>query len=1028
MKMTSTVVNPIVAALTDPAASSMSVMDVAGGLPVGADELLSRCLAAARRLRPVREAGVLAAVAPDKPFDAVGSVIAALLAQVPFLPLDPRAPRAAVDGLVARTGAVRLSGLPGSGPPSVPDGHRSAGPLPADVAYATATSGTTGTPRVALIGTDALAGYLPAIGDAFDLGPRDVVLQGAPFGFDVWLEEVLPTLVRGGRVVLTQDGWRMSYQALAACVEQHEVTVLNLPSGYWNGWVEHLGRIRAPLPPSLRLVVVGSERVPAESARRWLDLTGDRPRLIAGYGLVEATITSLVYDVTARGLPDGELDVPLGTPIARTAVGLTDEGELLLSGPSVFAGYLGEPETTADRLRRADDGTIWLHTGDYADLDADGVARYRGRRDDQTKVNGHRVNLSAVRAIIEDLDAVDRAVVVLPAGGGQLAAAVASQTASAPDLIGRLRELMPSYQVPAQVRIVLRLPVLPNGKVDLRTVRSWFDRPAGEAPVHHAAATDVLGLVVQCAERLLKRRVGPGDNFFALGGNSLIAIQLISELALVGLAADLRDIFGTPTLAALADALRATPAPAAVPRRPVGTRSGPLSLHQQGVWVHARLFPASRAYNAQSRLDIDGPVDPRRLREALAELTRRHEVLRTSFHEHEDGTPYQLVHDHIEARWTWLDCRADRLGHVGHVGRLGPAEAEAVERQVLRRKFDLEQAPLAHWTLVSHDDLHHTLYLVEHHLVHDGVSFAILMQELRDLLDANGGTSAGQAEPGVGYLDYALWQQQKLLRGEYEQSAARWADALAEVPDLAVLVERADRAGTDYRAGTVIRWLDAETARSVRAAARAARTTLFVFLLSVYSRVLSRRMGQLRFAVGVGVANRQRPELARTVGMLVNTMAIPVDWSDDDPVAVRERLHAVAGQAFADQSLPFPVLVRRLNRPRRPASTPVYQVTFSFDDAPLPPMRLGEATAEVIELQSGYAKVDLSLVAVPQREQRLLQGEGGGRDDIRLIFQFRRGVLDDREARAIADDFVGDVRAAIAAGEPAGDYAEESTW
>jgi non-ribosomal peptide synthetase component F len=968
--------------------------------PITNGELLTRCQEIARQLRMLIPADRLVALTPDSPISAVELALGALLAKVPFLPVDVREPQAAVDRVLRRAGGIPFTGEASRG---LHDrtADESSPPLPAGLAYAVSTSGTTGTPKIVLVGTRALGAYLPAVAHRYDLGPGDVVLQGAPFGFDVWLEEVLPTLAWGGRVVLADHGWRLSYQSLMRLIHENGITVLNLPSSYWEGWVDHLERARWPMPDSLRLVIVGSERVAGATAQRWLKMFSDRPRLLAAYGLAEATITSLTYDVTAFGVPQNELSVPLGTPLPNCKVRLVPagEGELQLASPSLFEGYLDDPDGTAARVWVDQHGTRWLRTGDYGAEARDGTIHYLGRRDDQVKVSGFRVSLSDVRDALESLEPVQQAVVLqMSPGEGLSAVIVTADGTERPELLERLRLTFPAYQVPAELRFVKSLPRLASGKTDLQTIRAWFHRTRAASPHPTSKSAGALDTLLACASRLLQREVSFGDSFFALGGNSLLAIRLVSELELAGITVELNDLFQTTSMAELAARAQTTSSRVAIPRRPPGTVRGPLTQQQLSVWYHLQLYPESAAYNAQSRLDIHGKISVAALQAALMAMTCQHEALRTSFHEDDDGTPYQLVHDQARVRFSTVDRRGLSAGLH---------ERLAVEQELLGRRFDLNAPPLAEWTLVTYEEEEHALYVVEHHLIHDGVSFAILMQDLCEHMSHRGVSSRPKDQ--VGYLDYALWQHEELRQGRYDSASTNWAEKLRGVPDIGVLVERARTAGLDRKAGVLITYLDKETARSARSAAHQQRTTLFVFLLTIFSRVLAQQFQQ-RFAIGVSVANRLNPETARTVGMFVNTVAIPFDWRDAGFAEMLRRTHSLAGEAYTDQALPFSLLVKKLNPPRVHNSTPVYQVTFNFDDAPLPSVGLRDAHAEVIELQSGYAKVDLSLVAVPQREQRLLHGEGGGREEMRLIFQYRRTVLHEEEVTALAEAFVAEVR------------------
>jgi hypothetical protein len=342
--------------------------------------------------------------------------------------------------------------------------------------------------------------------------------------------------------------------------------------------------------------------------------------------------------------------------------------------------------------------------------------------------------------------------------------------------------------------------------------------------------------------------------------------------------------------------------------------------------------------------------------------------------------------------------------------RLGPATHEVaadLHRRLLAHRFVPAAAPLARWVLVRLAPREHRLYIIEDHLVHDGVSFAVLMDELRVLL-------AGQEPPPappVTYTDYAAWQADQVRSGAYTQRAAALAARLAGVPPIAALAARADPV---RRAGTHISYLPDDLAAACRAAAARLDVTLFVFLLSAYADALAEHFGQEDFAIGTAAANRLSPQLRRTVGMFVNTVAIrrPVG---PDPYRRVRGLADRAAAAYDDQDVPFSLVVAAGRARRTPHTTPVYQVTFSFDDSPLPEIRLPGGVGEVVELQSGYAKVDVGLTVVPQREQRLVHGSGGGDARIKLIWQHRLAALDTPQLHRLAGRFDRLLRSAVAA-------------
>jgi non-ribosomal peptide synthetase component F len=940
----------------------------------------------------------------------LGAVLGCLAARVPVLPMDGSLPRPWRARIAQQArAALWLTDLPAEGPPLPFPPPREGGSQSSvdidDVAYVLPTSGTTGAPKLPAIGRIALARHVRAVVDAFGLRSDDVVLQTASPGFDVWLEETLPTLFAGASLVLCPAGLRQSFADLERCVRDRGVTVLNLPTGYWSGWWEHLVRSGRRPPESLRLVVVGSERVPAGPFRDWLERWPDGPRLVSGYGLTETTVTALLYDPMRQPLPRAAAAVPLGQPLAGTRVRLeptadADTFELLLGGDRLMRGYLGDADATATAFHDVE--RRWLRTGDLV-RPVDGALYPAGRLDSQVKVNGVRVNLDDVEGHMTALPGVAEAAVAHDPNEGLVAlvrAANADLTAHA--VRAMLAQRLPVAFVPGSVALVDALPRRGSGKVDRAAVRQRFgelarnstappEPPArGGRPLREWLA-DLMGW-------LLRRPMRPDEAFFALGGNSLLAVRLIARLAEAGYTVALSEVFSDSTPVALARRLERPRAPNAVdPSRtaPIGRRGhthAPLTLQQLGVWLHGQFYPDSLAYNAQSVFELTGPLDPDAVADAIARLAQRHAVMRMAVRV-DDDVPSQVVLDSPAPRLEVIDLRsvpaAERTPMAGRA-----------HQAILAHRFDLSAAPLARWTLIRHDDQRSGLYLVEHHLVHDGVSFALLAQDLVALL----GGRTPEERPSAEYLDYAHWQRDRVAEGAYRAAIAEWRHRLANVPDLRALSARA-AGSTDRRAGVLINWIPEESANAYRRAAGALGVTLFTFLLGCYRTALSEHFGQADFAVGVSVANRAHPQTAGTVGMFVNTVAV-VGGTGSDPLEATQALGEELAWALDRQDVPFSLVVSACRPRRHLSSTPLYQVTFNFDDAPVPAVVAGEVVGEVVELQSGYAKVDLSLVAVPQAEQRMLHGTGGGVQQIKLIWQYRRAVLSDVDVADLTRRFV----------------------
>jgi amino acid adenylation domain-containing protein len=565
-------------------------------------ELERRSLAIAARLSAT-EVGIgdVVGVLAHADLDLVPALLGILRSGAAYLPLDPRNSPAQTARLIAAAGSRlvltadslrhRLSAVPGDillplSPPSI---HRDVVARPAgpeDPAYVIFTSGTTGEPKGVVVPHRALSNHAQEMAATLGLTPYDRVLQFAAIGFDVAAEEIFPTLVAGGCVVLCPDP--PAARELTGVLARGQVTVANLPSGFWQQW--SASRHSAGMPPELRLVVIGSEGVDPAAAADWCTST-DVP-LVNAYGLTETTITSLVHQVDADA--DAEV-VAVGHPITGVTAHILDpdlqhvpdgtEGELYIGGAGVASGYLGMPEETARRFVPdplcAATGALMHRTGDRARRRPDGALEVLGRIDGQIKVNGHRVEPAQVEAALSAHPLVALAAVAAhpdPDGGRRLVGYVVLRdggTHVPTDLRSHLSDRLPTYLVPSTLVAVPELPVTMNGKLN-RDALPDPGRPVRREPLASPRSAMESRLLAIWREVLDADDVGIHDNFFDAGGTSSSLAAVLSRINASGPEQiGLLTLFEHPTIAELAAHLTEPTAAIVAParrKRPVRRR------------------------------------------------------------------------------------------------------------------------------------------------------------------------------------------------------------------------------------------------------------------------------------------------------------------------------------------------------------------------------------------------------------------------------------------------------------------------
>ena len=630
-------------------------------------------------------------------------------------------------------------------------------------------------------------------------------------------------------------------------------------------------------------------------------------------------------------------------------VGIT--GELHLGGIQLSRGYLNRPELTAEKFVPnpfSDDPDSRLYrTGDQCRWRADGNLEFLGRLDDQVKLRGFRIELGEIETVLKEHPSVAQSVVVLREdrpGDKRLVAYCVSAADAAwnvTDLTRHLRTRLPDYMVPSVFVPLEAFPLTPSGKINRRALPAPDDsRPQLESvyvaprnPIEEQLSSiwcDVLGI----------QSIGIHDNFFDLGGHSLLATRVVSRVRQAfSVELPLRSLFDVPTIAGLADQiqnLQSTSQSQTPPIQPV-SRDGrlPLSFAQQRLWFLDQYETDRAVYNIPYALRLLGPLEVDRLRESLVRVVHRHEALRTSIAMIE-GEPFQVIAATVE-----VDLPVVDLSDLPEEERDQRARTSAVAEA--RRPFDLACGPLLRAQLIRLSAQEHLLLLSLHHIIADGWSMGLLLEELKEYYRSlSVGAEARVAELPLHYADYAVWQREWLQGEELDRQAGYWKERLSGAPALLELPTDHPRpALQSYCGACESMQLSPTLSEGLKALSRREGVTLFMTLVAGFKVLLSRYSGQEDVVVGSSIAGRTRREFEHLIGFFVNTLVLRTDLSGDP--TVREllgRVREVAMGAYAHQDLPFEKLVEELRPPRSLSYSPLIQVLLVLQNAPEQTWRL----------------------------------------------------------------------------------------
>ncbi len=924
---------------------------------------------------------VRVALALPRSFDLIAAILGILEAGGAYVPIDGGYPVDRIARLLGDSGAAVLVTCGGRGDrlaglglavldldalPETPDTDRSAKPSPENLAYVMYTSGSTGAPKGVAVTHRNVARLVLGTGYA-RFGPDEVFLQLAPVSFDASTLEIWGPLLHGGRLALAPDG-PVSLSELGALLRRHEVTALWLTAGLFHQMVDEEIEGLA----GLRQLLAGGDVLSPGHVRRALERLPDTV-VINGYGPTEGTTFSachLMRDAAAVSDP-----VPVGRPIANTTAWVLDSamgsvpigtpGDLYVGGDGLARGYFGRPDLTAERFVPDPFGVggRLYRTGDRARWLRDGTLDFLGRADLQLKIAGWRIEPAEVEAALAAHPQIQEAVVAAVddgTAGKRLAAWVASRPPApipAPtpaELRAWLRERLPEPMIPSLWAILDRLPLTPNGKVDRRALPTPAPAAGGSAAPASDAERTLAGI---WAALLGCDRVGADGDFFALGGNSLLALQALSRIRdAFGVELPVGALFAAPTPAALAARLATDPGSVPLPPVLAVPRGGdlPLSAAQERLWFLDRLQPGS-AYNVPLALRIRGPLDVAALAASLDEIRCRHEALRTRFHEVK-GRPVQEI-------VPWSPQALPGIDLAALPGPAREAEAEHIAATLAALPFDLARELPLRTALVRLGGADYLFVSVFHHIVADAWSLRVAMAELREIYEALlSGRPADLQRPAVQPADYAVWERTRLAGSGLQPQIAWWRQRLAGLSDLELPADRPPAAETSPRVRALPTALPDDLSQALAELARERGKTLFMAVLAAFATLLHRVTGSADLAVGTPVANRDRPELEGLIGFFVNTLVMRIDLGRDPSFAeILQRVEATALAAYAHREVPFDRLVEELRPERRAGGNPLFQVAFSLDRPARPDFSAVSLAVTPVPVGSGRAKFDLYL-------------------------------------------------------------------
>ena len=806
----------------------------------------------------------------------------------------------------------------------------SARPAPGDLAFLIQTSGSTGSPK-SVMQTHRNVLHNALVRLAGGLGIRDddrIALLASPSGGQglstVW------TALLSGATLCPFPVMERGVTGLPAWLNERDVTVLVCSASLFRHFARTLDGRRLP---GIRLLRLGSEQVFASDFQAFRAHFGKRCMLVNSFSSSETG--NLTQHILGAGDEPSPGPLPVGRPVAGVEVLLLDDGEIAIRSDYLSPGYWDDRSLTSERF-----GEGIFRTGDLGRLSDDGVLTVLGRKDSQVKVRGSRVDLVEVeRALVARPGVAATAVTPRPSPRGEaaLTAYVALQPGAAADeseLRAALGTTLPPHAVPTAFAFVDSIPLNAHGKVD-REALARIEPTAVRRSNGASAVTQTEELLADIWAAALEREsVDPGEDFFALEGDSLVAAEIAAAVhERFGVEIELDAFAESPTVAEMAQLIErrqlGDEGPAHSPL-PKVSRDGPIpcSLIQTRTWRQSQTPEASATYTLGAAMDIRGPLDVEALRRSIDRLVDRHEALRTTFAE-VDGEPMQIVRPHEPVEIPLVEVES-------------AAEADELLRREAAVPLDLERGPLVRFLLARLGDDEHRLVRIHHHINADGDSWRMFLRELAALYEADvrGDPPPLAAEPAGQYPDFAAWERQALRPDapRWREDVDWWRNRLEGAPTRTPLPF--ERREADMAATAADGWLRTPLPASLTSALVTLQgdvsATYFMVRLAAFAALLARMTEEQDVVIGTYGTTRRRIETRETFGFFANPLALRLRFEGNP--SFRQWLAVVRTdviQASAHAQTPYDALCEELRE--RGTIPPEFQAIFAvaYEDLPM---------------------------------------------------------------------------------------------
>ncbi len=832
---------------------------------------------------------------------------------------------------------------------------------PEGIIYLIYTSGSTGNPKGVMITHQNIVNFI--LGEkehiSFDIGK--VMVSVTTICFDIFALELWGALTSGIPLVLANDIEQVTPVQLKDLCMKHHVTMMQTTPSRYSTLLTDIHN-KDEFWNQLTDIMVGGEPFPKLLLDRLSTVT--KAKIFNMYGPTETTVWSTIKDLS------DSTHITIGKPIANTTCYILDHnknllpigvsGELYIGGDGVAKGYWNREELTEEKFIKSpfSDDEIIYNTGDLAYFDHTGELVHLGRNDSQIKIRGYRIELEEIENKILEFPSISHCVVNPVNSSTKLCAYyISNQEIDLSDLKATLSDALPNYMVPNYFIRMEAFPYTPNGKIDRKSL------PTPKVEVNKevvSARNDLDTILVNILKDLLKLEVVDIEtSIYDLGGDSLTSIGFVTEIYNeLGISITVNDIVKHPTIKELSDHLTTLSEKntTSTIQKVEKKKYYPASSAQKRMYYASSMDNNSVLYNIAGGIIVDNSLDISLLKQCFQSLINRNEALRTHF-EMIDNEIVQIIEDKIDFTLSVDTLEAEDPSQVYHD---------------FVKPFDLAKAPLFRAKITTLKDHKMLLLLDMHHIISDGTSLNILLQELCDLYNGK-----VLSEKQVDYKDFTLWEKEQFEKEEMKTSKDFWVNQYQdEIPLLNMPTTYSRPSAQSFEGSNYHTKFSKETFEKINTVAKSLGITPYMLLLASYYILLAKYTSQNDIVIGTPVVGRELPELSNMIGMFVNTLALrsKIDQTEsfkDFANSLKEYCLA----AFQNQTYPFDELVKELNIKRSTSRSPLFDVMFAYQNNGYPTIDFQDTQIEYFIPDNNISKFDLTLEIIPMNSELLLRFE-----------------------------------------------------